>query len=212
MTNRRRRGRTRLIAGVAVVLASSLVALPFLMTSPVTPAHAAAGPRPASVATPFRTPANRPATLPPGPVVVETFATWCEYCATTAKWEDAADAQAAHRAHVSFVMVDVSPESGIGQAAQAPTRASIARTAHDGAARPAPSTAALAQAVRAFLQRYPVPVPVLFDPAGPPTAWRVTAFPTFLWLNARHQVVDRLVGWQPPGAVARWIRSNAPQH
>ena len=158
---------------------------------------------------PFKTPENQFVNLPAGPLVVEAFAPWCEFCATTARFEDTADAQAAHLHHLPFVMVDVSRQGGVGHAAQAPTYASIRQTAHDGPGALLTTPAAIAANLRAFLRTYPVPVPVLFDPAGAPTAWHLQAFPTFLVLNAHHRVVARLTGFQKPGAVAQWLERVA---
>jgi hypothetical protein len=108
-------------------------------------------------------------------------------------------------------MVDVSRQGGVGQAAQAPTYAAIRQTAHEGTGAVLTTSDAMAANLRAFLRTYPVPVPVLFDPAGAPTAWHLQAFPTFLLLNAHHQVVGRLTGFQKSGAVAQWLGHVAQQ-
>ena len=202
----------KLLPLVSLISALSLSSL-WLVAAAQPPQAAIKSPAPAAHDTlsPFKTPQNRFVTLPAGPLVVEAFAPWCEFCATTARFEDAVDAQAVHQQHLPFVMVDVSRQGGVGQAAQAPTSASIQQTAHDGTGALLTTSAAIATNLRAFLRTYPVPVPVLFDPAGAPTAWHLQTFPTFLLLNTHDQVVARLTGFQKPGAMAQWLGRVAHQ-
>lgn len=201
----------KLLPLVSLISALSLSSL-WLVAAAQPPQAAIKSPAPAAHDTlsPFKTPQNRFVTLPAGPLVVEAFAPWCEFCATTARFEDAADAQVAHLHHLPFVMVDVSRQGGVGHAAQAPTSASIRQTAHDGTGALLTTSAAIAANLRAFLRTYPVPVPVLFDPAGAPTAWHLQTFPTFLLLNTHDQVVARLTGFQKPGAMAGWLDHLTP--
>lgn len=143
--------------------------------------------------------------LPPGPVIVEAMAPWCMYCATTARWVDATDARWAHQHHVPFVLVDVSPLGGVGVAAKAPTLGSILKTAHDGSRTPLATNGAIAANLRRFQQTYHLTMPINFFSHGEaPSTWGVTTFPTYLYLNAQHQVAGRLTGFETASQFMKW--------
>ena len=145
--------------------------------------------------------------LPPGPVIVEAMAPWCMYCATTARWVDAADARWAHQHRVPFVLVDVSPLGGVGVAAKAPTLGSILKTAHDGSKTHLSTNAAIAANLRRFQQTYHLTMPIDFFLHGQaPSSWDVTSFPTFIYLNSRHQVAGTLTGFNTTSQFERWAR------
>lgn len=151
---------------------------------------------------------NQPATLPSGPVVVEVMAPWCEYCATTAKWLDQADAAFAQKLGDHFVLVDASPLGGVGQAAQAPTLQSIAATARDGSGQKLASDAEIAANLKDFVQQYPMPgVPVYFLPMGAtlPAEWQASAFPSFVLLDAQHRPVAHESGFLTESQFQAWL-------
>lgn len=143
--------------------------------------------------------------LPKGSLIVEAFAPWCMFCATTARWDDAKDAAWAHHHHMQFVMTDVSPDGGIGIAAKAPTFASIKSTARDGSRIPLPNNKAIAANLRSFINLYHLHVPVDFWSQGaPPKSWNIRSIPTFLYLNRDHDIVSRLVGYQSTAQFQKW--------
>lgn len=143
--------------------------------------------------------------LPSGPVIVEAMAPWCMYCATTARWVDAADARWAHQHKVGFLLVDVSPMGGVGVAAKAPTLASILTTAHDGSRTPLTTNTAIAANLRHFQKTYHLTMPIDFFSHGQaPHSWGVTTFPTFLYLNSQHHVVATLTGFNTVSQFEKW--------
>ncbi|MCL6562571.1 MAG: hypothetical protein K6U87_06140 [Firmicutes bacterium] len=207
-----RRGRGREVAwAAAAILAMGVAAFGALAhPSAPPPSGATATPSPAPFA--LRGLDGRPAALPAGPVVVEAMATWCEYCATTAKWLDAGFAADARRAGAAFALVDVSPLGGLGVAAQAPTPASIQATAQDGSMAPLHSNAEVASALQSFVANYELSgLPAYFVPLGsaPPADWRVTGFPTFVALDARHRVVATESGFMTAVQFQAWLRQAA---
>lgn len=206
------RTRTKKLLGGLIVVNVALWGTVFVMAASPTVAMSrrphVSTPRVVVTPASLRTLQNLPAALPPGPVIVEAFAPWCMYCATTARWEDAADAAWAHAHHIGLVLTAVSPLGGIGTAAQAPTLASIQATAHDGTRTPLASNAAIAANLRRFQSTYHLTLPVDFWAQGtPPAAWRLTALPTFLYLNARHQIVGRLVGYHSVEQFRAWTHA-----
>lgn len=143
--------------------------------------------------------------LPAGPVIVEAMAPWCMYCATTARWVDAADARWAHQHQVPFVLVNVSSLGGVGVAAQAPTIASIVKTAHDGSKASLSTNTAIAANLRRFQQAYHLTMPIDFFSRGQaPASWGVTTFPTYLFLNSQHQVIATLTGFNTASQFEKW--------
>lgn len=145
--------------------------------------------------------------LPSGPLIVEAMAPWCMYCATTARWVDAADFRWTHQHHVPFVLVDTSSLGGVGVAAKAPTLASILKTAHDGSKTPLATNTAIAANLRRFQQTYHLTMPMDFFRHGQaPISWGVTTFPTFIYLNAQHQVVATLTGFNTTSQFAHWAK------
>ncbi len=148
--------------------------------------------------------------LPPGPVIVEAMAPWCMYCATAARWVDAADARWAHQHHVPFVLVDVSPLGGVGVAATAPTLGSILKTAHDGTKTPLTTNAEIAANLRRFQQTYHLTMPVNFFSHGQvPISWDVTSLPTYIYFNSHHHVVGRLTGFNTVYQFETWANRMA---
>ncbi len=198
------------LLGVNLALWGSLAWL--LNRQPTTAATIAPVPQPSTVHAPIpalRTALNGPARLPTGPLIVETFATWCKYCATTARWSDAADAAWAHHHHLAFVMTDVSPLGGTGHAAAAPTLTSIATTAYDGARLPLHTPAAEASAVRAFQATYHLALPIDFWVGGHlPQDWRIHSIPTFLLLNRQHQIIGSLAGYHTSQQFRAWAQTH----
>lgn len=145
--------------------------------------------------------------LPPGPVIVEAMAPWCMYCATAARWVDAADARWAHQHHVPFVLVDVSPLGGVGVAAQALNLGSILKTAHDGSKTSLTTNGAIAANLRRFQQTYHLTMPMDFFSHGrAPSSWDITSLPTFIYLNSRHQGAGTLTGFNTASQFETWAR------
>ena len=135
------------------------------------------------------------------------MAPWCMYCATTARWVDAADARWAHQQHVPLVLVDVSPLGGVDVAAKAPTLGSILKTAHDGSKTPLATNAAIAANLRRFQQTYHLTIPMDFFSHGQaPRSWDITSFPAFIYLNSRHQVAGTLTGFNTASQFETWAR------
>jgi hypothetical protein len=148
---------------------------------------------------------DTPAALPTGAFIVEAFAPWCMFCATTAKWDDAQDSVWAHTYHLPFLMTDVSPDRGIGIAANAPTLASIRSTAHDGSMVPLSTNEAIANNLKRFVEFYHLTVPIYFWTHGaPPRSWNIESIPTFLYFNSHHKVIGRLVGYQSTAQFRVW--------
>ena len=210
MKKQRRKWMTRVAAGVVAGPVGLWTTL--LMVTQAPAAQVSASVRPEAIApstsstTPaLRTLANRVTSLPKGPLIVEAFAPWCKFCATTAKWNDGPDARWVHQHHLPFVMTDVSALGGVGHAAAAPTLVSIERTAHDGSRVPLSTNAAIAANLRRFRATYHLTVPVRFWAHGiPPLPWAVSSYPTFLALNAQHKVMRSLIGYHTSAQFEHW--------
>ena len=185
-----------------------------LLTWSSTPQHAAQAQQTKTTtshsieSTGLRTIDNRPTQLPAGPLIVEAFAPWCMYCATTARWDDVSDARWAHEHDLGFVLVDASAAGGVGKAAQAPTLDSIVATAQDGSRVPLATNRAIATNLKRFQATYHLTEPIDFWTHGQASAsWHIRAFPTFLYLNAAHQVVSTLSGYHTTAQFTAWAVS-----
>lgn len=137
------------------------------------------------------------------PVVVEFFATWCPYCAYDARYDLPQFAGKVQDAGGMFYAVDASTGVGLG----VPGPLGHPALGKDGSYQPAPPSqeeqASLA-ALRRYDETYRLDYPTYFDPGLRfSQSAHIPAFPYFLFINAKGQVVKALVGLQPVSTLWR---------
>jgi thiol-disulfide isomerase/thioredoxin len=194
------RGR-RLLVVVALALAALATAYVVRQSEPSTPA-ASAGVAVLPVRL-FTGPPQRWETWQPGPpTVVVVMAPWCRYCAWEDHWVAPALSVDLARDGVRLLVVDGSKKLGVATAG--PLSAPGGGADGRGPAIPVTSpryVPALLRTLAAYRARYHVQV--WANPAaGLKARWRVTEYPTFLFVNAQGVVVARIVGVAPLTALA----------
>lgn len=137
------------------------------------------------------------------PIVVEFFATWCPYCAYDARYYLPRFASRVQGAGGVFYAVDASTGVGLG----VPGPLGHPALGKDGSYEPAPPNqeeqASLA-ALRRYDEIYRLDYPTYYDPGLRfSQSAHIPAYPYFLFIDAKGQVVKALVGWQPDSTLWR---------